>query len=177
MKVIVVACLAIVLGACDSSDGGSNVDGGGDGAVSADARPVDAGTSDGALGCQGQGTVHGSATAMDSLCGASGDCTGDLYVGLFHQDPATNPTLMPIAQGRPVTDVDLGAGAQTIEVDPSPCGHLFLSAFLDANENATPSSPGPGSGDLVPIVSVPVDVPTEGGSVDANELVLNFRIP
>ncbi len=99
--------------------------------------------------------------------GEGGDCVGDLFVGVFVDDPLLEGGAEPLT-GLSQEDADLSAG--DVVVGPSesiPAGTYYVAAFMDENGSGTM---GPDEGDLV--VTSSAEVVIDG---DASAELTLFR--
>jgi hypothetical protein len=82
-------------------------------------------------------------------CDPLEDCAGDLYIGLFDEDPVlvTGP---PLVSGIVIPDPGMTPGSSVpYMMSDVPCGQSFMFVFIDVNGNASPVSPVPDDGDIV----------------------------
>lgn len=113
------------------------------------------------------GAAHGEVTA--TAC-PSTSCPGDLYIGVFPQNPLSNPGQNPIA-ATSVYGVDPSASPAAWSIGSIPCGTMYVAPFLDLDGNQVA-----GPGDLVMATGADQITTTSGGDLQVDQ-DLDFVIP
>jgi hypothetical protein len=104
---------------------------------------------------------------------------GNVYVMVFDEIPM-NQNVTPVGTDT-LESADLSMDSSTVpySIANLPVGQtLYVTAFLDDDDNADPQGPVPASGDLVALMGLmPITVTLSGSGETRKDLPLNVAIP